>query len=115
MGGSVSVDEDVIYVPHRAFDNRVLVLPSGHSLIDQLLTMANHLVIEDADMLPYHLESHCRQFALKNVSIADLTGRAKRRGAAVYLLERKPADVEPTCFVGASGYVVAPMPSRENA
>jgi hypothetical protein len=115
MGGSVSVDEDVIYVPHRAFDNRVLVLPSGHSLIDQLLTMANHLVIEDADMLPYHLESHFRQFALENVSIADLTGRAKRRGAAVYLLERKPADVEPTCFVGASGYVVAPMPSPENA
>lgn len=88
MGGAVSTDEDCVYVPLRVFDDAVLVLPSGRSLIAQLLTMANHLVIEDADLLPCQLEQHFKQFALSNLSITDLTDRAKRRGAAVYLVEK---------------------------
>jgi len=91
MGGTVSANEDLLYMPLRAFDNDVLVLPSGRSLIAQLLTMANQLVIEDADLLPYHLERHFKHFALDDLSVVDLTEQAKRRGAAVYLVERKPA------------------------
>lgn len=91
MGGRLSDDEDLIYVPLRAFDDDVLVLSSGRSLIAQLLTMANQLVIEDADLLPYHLERHFKHFALGDLSVVDLTDRAKRRGAAVYLVERTPA------------------------
>jgi len=91
MGGRISVDKDMLYAPLRAFDNDVLVLPSGRSLIAQLLTMANQLVIEDADLLPYHPERHFTHFALGDLSVTDLTERAKRRGAAVYLVERKPA------------------------
>lgn len=64
MGGSLSAGEDTVYVPARAFDADVLVPPSGRSLIAQLLTMANQLVIEDAELLPYHLERHFTQFAL---------------------------------------------------
>ena len=64
MGGGLSACEDTVYVPLRVFDDDILVLPSGRSLIAQLLTMANQLVIEDADMLPYHLERHFTQFAL---------------------------------------------------
>jgi hypothetical protein len=64
---------------------------SGRSLIAQLLTMTNQLVIEDVDLLPYHLERHFRQFALGDPSVIDLTDRAKRRGAAVYLVQRTPA------------------------
>src|SRR3972149_4296929 len=79
------------YAPHRLFNDDVLVLPSGRSLIAQLLIMANQLVIEDADLLPYHLERHFKQFALGDLSVTDLTDRAKRRGAAVYLVEKKPA------------------------
>jgi hypothetical protein len=91
MGGSLSAGEDTVYVPLRVFDDAVLVLPSGRSLIAQLLTMAEHLIIEDADLLPCQLEHHFKQFALGDLSVTDLTDRAKRRGAAVYLLERKPA------------------------
>lgn len=91
MGGSLSAGEDTVYVPLRAFDDDVLVLPSGRSLIAQLLTMANQLVIEDADLLSYHLERHFKQFALGDLSVTDFTDRAKRRGAAVYLVERKLA------------------------
>jgi len=88
MGGRLSAGEDTVYVPLRAFDDDVLVLPSGRSLIAQLLTMANQLVIEDADLLPYHLERHFKQFALGGLSVTDLTERTKRRGAAVYLVEK---------------------------
>ncbi len=51
--------------------------------------MANHLIIEDADLLPCQLERHFKQFALDDLVVTDLTERAKRRGAAVYLVERK--------------------------
>ena len=90
MGGRLSSDDDLIYMPLRAFDDDVLVLPSGRSLIAQLLKMANQLVIEDADLLPCQLEGHLKQFDLDNLLVTDLTGQAKRRGAAVYLVTRKP-------------------------
>ena len=90
MGGSLSAGEDTVYAPLRVFNDAILVLPNGRSLIAQLLTMANHLVIEDADLLPCQLERHFKQFALGDLSVTDLTDRAKRRGAAVYLVERKP-------------------------
>ena len=89
MGGSLSAYENTVYVPLRVFDDAILVLPSGRSLIAQLLTMANHLVIEDADLLPCQLAHHFKQFALDDLSVTDLADRAKRRGAAVYLIERR--------------------------
>jgi hypothetical protein len=85
----LSGGEDTLYAPRRVFDEDILVLPSGRSLIARLLTMANRLVIEDADLLPCHLEHHFRQFALGDLFVTDLTDEARRRGAAVYLIERK--------------------------
>ena len=87
-GGTSSADDDLVYVPLRVFDDEVLVLPSGRSLVAQLLTMANHLVIEDADLLPDHLDHHFKRFALDDLSVTDLTAQAKRRGATVFLLEK---------------------------
>ena len=84
--------EDTLFVPLRAFDDEVLVLPSGRSLIARLLTMAPQLVIEDADLLPCHLQRHFRRFTLGDVSVTDMTGQARRRGAVVYLVERKQHD-----------------------
>jgi hypothetical protein len=92
MGGQLAADESHIYVPLRVFDEDILVLPSGRSIIAQLLTMANQLVIEDADLMPCHLDRHLKQFALSNLSVQDLTERAKRRGATVFLVERKPVQ-----------------------
>jgi hypothetical protein len=103
MGGRLSGDENTLFAPLRAFDDDVLVLPSGRSLIARLLTMANQLVIEDADLLPCHLERHFRRFALGNLSVTDLTDQARRRGAAVYLIERKQHDDSPESLVALSG------------
>jgi hypothetical protein len=50
--------------------------------------MANHLVIEDADLLPDHLEHHFKRFVLDELSFTDLTEQAKRRGATVFLVEK---------------------------
>ena len=97
MGGTLSAGDDAVYVPLRVFDDAILVLPSGRSLIAQLLTMANHLVIEDADLLPCQLEHHFKQFALDDLSVRDLTDQAKRRGAAVYLVERGPIHENQAC------------------
>ncbi len=92
MGGRLYANEDNVYVPLREFDVDVLILPSGRSLIARLLTMARQLVIEDVDLLPSHLERHFKQFALGDLSVTDLTDQAKRRGAAVYLVEREQRD-----------------------
>ena len=92
MGGQLTAGERSIYMPLRVFDEDILVLPSGRSIIAQLLTMANQLVIEDADLMPCHLDRHLRQFALSDLSVTDLTERAKRRGATVLLVERKPVQ-----------------------
>ena len=110
MGGRLSGGEDAVYVPLRAFDDGVLVLPSGRSLIARLLTMAKQLVIEDADLLPCHLEGHFRQFALGDLSVTDLTDQARRRGASVYLIERKQHDESSEPLVALSGL----MPIRVN-
>ena len=88
-GGTPTTGEHSVFMPLRAFDDKVLVLPSGRSLIAELLRMADQLVIEDADLLPSHLRHHVRQFALPDLSVTDLTKEAKRRGAAVYLIERR--------------------------
>jgi len=73
MGGRLSAGEDAVYAALREFDDNVLVPP------------------KDADLLPCHLEHHFKEFALGGLSVTDLTDRAKRRGAAVYLVETKPA------------------------
>jgi hypothetical protein len=103
MGGRSSGREDTLFVPLRAFDDEVLVLPSGRSLIARLLTMAPQLVIEDADLLPCHLQRHFRRFTLGDVSVTDLTGQARRRGAAVYLVERKQHSDSTDPHVALSG------------
>jgi len=103
MGGRLSAGENTLYAPRRTFDDDVLVLPSGRSLIARLLTMANQLVIEDADLLPCHLERHFRQFALGDLFVTDLTDQARRRGAAVYLIERKQHDDSTKPIVALSG------------
>ena len=91
VDGEVSADEDPIFAPLRVFDDDVLVLPSGRSLIARLLTMANQLVIEDVDLRPCHLERHFKRFGLNDLFVTDLTDRARRRGAAVYLVEKQLA------------------------
>jgi len=91
-GGAPSTNDNLLYVPLRVFDDDVLALPSGRSLIAQLLRMANHLIIEDADLLPRHLERHFKGFGLSGLSITDVTEQTRRRGATVFLIEKNPVQ-----------------------
>jgi hypothetical protein len=102
MGEGLSGGETTLYLPRRAFDEEVLVLPSGRSLIARLLAMTNQLVIEDVDLLPCHLARHFSRFGL-DVFVTDVTDRARRRGAAVYLIERKQDGDRPEPSRAQSG------------
>lgn len=46
------------HVPIRRFDDSVLVLPSGRSLIAKLMERADRLIVEDVDMTARHLRRH---------------------------------------------------------
>jgi hypothetical protein len=88
-GGMLSGSQDAVYIPLREFDAGALLLPSGRSMLSQLLTIARRLVIEDVDLLPCHLDDHIEQFALRDVRVTNLTEQARRRGSTIYLVERK--------------------------
>jgi hypothetical protein len=87
-GGAVGV-EGMIYAPIRRFDEAALVLPSGRSLIGQLTTMANNILIEDSDLTASHLQRHINHFGLSDLSVTDFTDRRGRHGASVVVIGRR--------------------------
>ena len=87
--GAIAADDDMIYVPVRQFDDNALVLPNGHSLIGQLMTLADRMVIEDVDLSPCRLHTHIERFGLNTLRITDVTRRTRMRGASVCLIDRK--------------------------
>jgi hypothetical protein len=89
MGGNPVNDDCMIYVPIRRFDDKALVLPSGRSLIGQLMNMANRIIIEDVDLSSYHLQRHLEKYGLNNLRITEVTGRNGMRGPSVCLIQRK--------------------------
>ena len=72
---TVSGVEGAIYAPIRRFDETALVLPSGRSLIGELMTMADKILVEDWDLTARRLQEHINLFGLKDLSVTDLTDR----------------------------------------
>ncbi len=60
--------------------------------------------------MPCHLERHFKLFALDALSVTDLTDQARRRGAAVYLIERRLHDDSIEPLVTLSGSMLHPRP-----
>lgn len=89
MAGTVANEDGMIYVPIRRFEENVLVLPSGRSLIGQLMTMGDRIVVEDADLSPYRLRRHIDRFGLDDLCIRDVMDRTGMRGASVSLIGRR--------------------------
>jgi len=87
-GGAVGV-EGMIYAPIRRFDENALALPSGRSLIGQLMTMANRILIEDSDLTASRLQRHINHFGLSDLSVTDFTDRRGRHGASVVVIGRR--------------------------
>jgi hypothetical protein len=87
--GNVVQENNKIYLPIRRFDDNALVLASGQSLIGRLMTMADCIVVEDADLSPCRLQKHFDDFGLYDLRITDLTRLTKMRGASVYIIDRK--------------------------
>ncbi len=88
LGGESGQDE-AVFIPVRYFDDNALLLPSGRSLIAQLMTLADRIVIEDADLSPRHLREHCEKFGLSTLRITDVTRYARMRGASVSVVDRR--------------------------
>jgi hypothetical protein len=87
-GGSVGV-EGMIYAPIRRFDETALVLPSGRSIIGQLMTMTDRILIEDADLTASRLQRHISLFNLSDLSVTDFTDRRGRHGASVAVIGKR--------------------------
>lgn len=88
MGNEVSIEDNRIYAPIRCFDKKALILPSGRSLIAQLMKITNQLVIEDSDATPDHLRDHFDDFGLNNLRIIEVGKRTQTYGAAISLIEK---------------------------
>ena len=76
----------MIYAPIRRFDETALVLPSGRSLIGELMTMTDKILIEDSDLTASRLQSHISLFGLSDLSVTDFTDRRGRHGASVAVI-----------------------------
>jgi hypothetical protein len=89
IGGKITSANNAIYLPVRRFDGDALVLSSGQSLIARLMTMADCIVVEDADLSPCRLQRHFDLFGLNNLRITDMTHLTKMRGASVCIIDKK--------------------------
>jgi hypothetical protein len=89
LGGGVPAVEGMIYVPTRRFDETALELPSGRSLIGELMTVADRILIEDSDLTASRLQRHISLFGLKDLAVTDVTGQRGRHGASVAVIGRR--------------------------
>lgn len=89
MGGGSLPEETSVYIAVRTFDKDALVLPSGISMIERLTSIADRLIVEDADMSTSHLQRHVDDFGLVDLSITNMTERTAMRGAAVHLIAKR--------------------------
>ncbi len=87
-GGKVDERDETVYVAIRRFDDCAFVLPSGHSLIGQLMRMTDRVIIEDVDLTVRHLQEHLERFDLDGLRATDVTDRQRMRGASVTLVEK---------------------------
>jgi hypothetical protein len=88
LDGGASGVEGMICAPIRRFDESALVLPSGRSLIGQLMTMADKILIEDSDLTASRLQRHINLFGLSDLSVTDFTDRRGRHGASLAVIGR---------------------------
>lgn len=89
IGGKITHNENMLYMPIRRFDGNALILSSGQSLIARLMTMADHIIVEDADLSSFHLQKHLDRFGLHDLQISGMTRRTKLRGASVFMIDKK--------------------------
>jgi hypothetical protein len=89
LDGGASGGEGMIYAPIRRFDETALVLPTGRSLIGQLMVMTDRILIEDSDLTATRLQKHINLFGLSDLSVTDFTDRRGRHGASVAVIGKR--------------------------
>jgi hypothetical protein len=101
LDGGVSGVEGMIYAPIRRLDETALELPSGRSLVGELMTIADRILIEDSDLTASRLQRHISLFGLTDLSVTDLTGRRGRHGASVAVIGRRQSPKGCVAAIGA--------------
>jgi hypothetical protein len=94
LGGEVSGEDGTIHALVRRFDGSALVLANGRSIIGELMTLADRIVVEDLDLSASRLEEHIAQSGLKDLCVADMTDRRGGRGASVSVISRREASMQ---------------------
>ena len=94
LGGEVSGEDGTIHAPVRRFDGSALVLANGRSIIGELMTLADRIVVEDSDLSAGQLEKHIAQSGLNALCVADMTDRRGGRGASVSVISRREASMQ---------------------
>jgi hypothetical protein len=103
LDAGVPAVENTIYAPVRRFDESALVLPSGRSLIGELMKMADKLLIEDSELTAGRLQRHIDLFGLSQLSISDFSEQRGGRGATVSVIGKKqPADLSAATAAAAA-------------
>ncbi|MBN2473311.1 MAG: hypothetical protein JXB62_01785 [Pirellulales bacterium] len=88
-GAKVDGTIGAAHVAIRRFDDGVLVLPSGRSLIGQLMERADRIVVEDVDVTARHLRRHIDEFGLSSLCVTDMSDRQRVRGAFLTLVDKR--------------------------
>jgi hypothetical protein len=89
LGEPAPSGESMIYAPFRRFDDRALVLPTGRSVIGELMKMTDKILIEDSQLTPGCLRKHIRSFGLESLTVTDLSHRKRGQGASVAIIGRR--------------------------
>ena len=71
-------DETVVYSPIRRIDESALVLASGDSLIEKLLTLGTPLIVEDSQLSPQCLRRHAESPSRFGLGVALFDDQFRR-------------------------------------
>ena len=84
-------DDGVVYAPIRRFDESSLILASGDSVIEKLLTLGTQVLFEDSQLSADRLRRHIAKFGVSRCFVKDMRFRRGGRGTHVSIVGRQEA------------------------
>ena len=79
-------NDDLVWLPARAFDPSSLVASDGESVLGRLVEQCDYLIVEDADLRPQDLVRHQTDFSLRTLAAIDMTRAMRLTGNYAYVL-----------------------------
>jgi len=84
------IDEEsfgkVVVLPSRKFNQQSLVNSEGKSVIQNILSVCNYLIIIDMDLSPPDVIQHMADFSLDSIIVCDMTKIMRLKNSYAYVL-----------------------------